>query len=109
MTAFGSRLFVTPKDNGQDFFGLMPCYGNDHDKPSGKGLAPCYNFKMSKAPAKRVPKTYTIGLRGFAKISAVEGIQLSPEMVRDLREFDRQGLSVEERRAYIARKYGKVR
>lgn len=65
--------------------------------------------KILAKPAKCSSKAFTIGLRGFAKISAVEGIQLSPEMVRDLREFDRQGLSVEERRAYIARKYGKVR
>jgi hypothetical protein len=71
-----------------------------------------YTSLMTKTlnkPTKRPAKTYTIGQRGFAKISAVEGIHLSAEMVRDLREFDRKGLSAEERRTYIARKYGKSR
>jgi hypothetical protein len=72
----------------------------------------CYNLLMPKTlakPTKRPAKPYTIGQRAFAKISAVEGIHLSAEMERDLREFDRNGLSAEERRAYIAHKYGKVR
>ncbi len=65
--------------------------------------------KTLSQPTKRPSKAYAIGQRGFAKISAVEGIRLSPEMLLDLQEFDRKGLSAEERRAYIARKYGKVR
>lgn len=45
----------------------------------------------------------TIGRRAFAKISAVEGIRLTREMKRRATEFDRRGLSPEERvRAIVA-------
>jgi hypothetical protein len=37
-----------------------------------------------------------IGLEGFAWISAVEGIKLSPESLEMFAEFDRKGLSNEE-------------
>jgi len=50
---------------------------------------------------------FTIGLADFARISAVEGLRLSAEMKRMLREFDRQNLSAEERRRRIVAKYGK--
>jgi len=63
---------------------------------------------MNKQP-KRNAKGYTIGRAGFAKISAVEGIRLTPAMTADFREFERKGLSPEERRKAIARKYGKAR
>lgn len=53
-------------------------------------------------------KRFTLGRHGFAKISAVEGIKLSPEMADDFREFDRQELSPSERRKAIRHKYGKV-
>ncbi len=58
---------------------------------------------------KRSVKGYTIGRAGFAKISAVEGIRLTPAMTADFREFERQGLSPEERRKAIVGKYGKAR
>ncbi len=51
--------------------------------------------------------THTIGRRGFAKISAVEGIALSRETEAVFREFDREGLSVAERRKALLRKYGR--
>jgi len=51
----------------------------------------------------------TIGRAGFAKISAVEGIHLTPGMEADFREFDRKALSPEQRRQVIAEKYGKPR
>jgi hypothetical protein len=45
----------------------------------------------------------TIGRKAFAKISAVEGVRLTPEMKRRAAEFDRKGLSPEERvRAIVA-------
>ena len=50
---------------------------------------------------------FTIGLADFEKISAVEGLHLSAEMKTMFREFDRQGLSAEERRRRIVAKYGK--
>ena len=50
---------------------------------------------------------FVVGRSGFAKISAVEGVKLTREMHKDLQEFDRKGLSAEERRKAIARKYAK--
>ena len=52
---------------------------------------------------------FTIGRERFAKISAVEGIRTTATMDADFREFERQGLSAEQRRKVISRKYGKVR
>lgn len=65
--------------------------------------------RPSTKAAKRAVKGYTIGRHGFAKISALEGIHLSDAMDADFREFDRNGLSAEERRKVIRRKYGKAR
>ncbi len=52
---------------------------------------------------------FTLGRAAFARISAVEGIRLTPEMENDLREYDEQGLSASERRKAILEKYAKVR
>ena len=50
---------------------------------------------------------FTIGRDAFARISAVEGLRLSDDMKRDLRELQRKGLSGEARRRAIISKYGK--
>jgi hypothetical protein len=72
----------------------------------------CYDTAMrqsgSKSP-KRPSKGYIIGRSGFAKISAVEGIRTTAAMDEDFREFERRGLSADERRKLISRKYGKAR
>lgn len=61
-------------------------------------------------PSKRTAaKAYVIGRSGFAKISAVEGIRLTEATDADFREFERQGLSAEQRRKVISSKYGKAR
>lgn len=65
--------------------------------------------KTLTPPSKTAAKGFKVGRRAFAKISAVEGIHLSPEMAKDFGEFDRKGLSADERRRAIARKYGAVR
>jgi hypothetical protein len=57
----------------------------------------------------RAAKGYTIGRQGFAKISAIEGIQITAAMDAEFHEFERKGLSAAERRKVIAKKYGKVR
>ena len=49
----------------------------------------------------------TLGLEGFAWISAVEGIKLSAESLEMFAEFDRLGLSNEERRKLIIEKHQK--
>ena len=67
-------------------------------------------MKKSKGtPRKKTVPTFTIGRNGFAKISAVEGIQITAAMEADFREFDRKGLSASQRRAVLAQKYGKPR
>jgi hypothetical protein len=52
-------------------------------------------------------KTLTLGLVGFAKISAVEGIKLRPSTKRMFADFDRRGLSPAERRREIFEKHAK--
>jgi hypothetical protein len=46
-----------------------------------------------------------LGRERFARISAVEGIALTPSMKKRAAEFDRRGLSGEERRINIIRAY----
>ena len=58
---------------------------------------------------RRGPAQVTIGLRGFAQISAVEGLHLTDELWADFRELDAKRLSNAERRKRIARKYGAPR
>jgi hypothetical protein len=50
---------------------------------------------------------FVIGRAKFAKISAVEGIKLSSSMKKRAAEFDRAGLSPEERRKAIIRAHAK--
>ena len=60
----------------------------------------------TKRAAPRLPtKGLTLGLEGFAWISAVEGIKLSQESLEMFAEFDRLGLSDEERRRFILEKH----
>ena len=58
---------------------------------------------------KRSVSPFVLGRSGFAKISAVEGLKITAAMEAEFREFDRIGLSPTERRAAIARKYGRNR
>lgn len=55
---------------------------------------------------KSKPKGFTIGLAGFAKISAIEGLRLTREMEATFRTLKRKGASPQQRRAAIVRKYG---
>lgn len=52
----------------------------------------------SKPPS---PKGFILGRAGFARISAVEGLALTPEMQATLERFDREGLNADERRRRI--------
>jgi hypothetical protein len=51
---------------------------------------------------------FTLRRSQFAKISAVEGIELSEEMLHEFSEFDRKSLAPEERRQAIFRRYAKT-
>jgi hypothetical protein len=61
-----------------------------------------------KKTAGRQKTGVVIGARRFAKISAVEGIELTPEMQMRAAEFDRKGMSADERRRSIMRIYRKA-
>jgi hypothetical protein len=52
-------------------------------------------------------KTLTLGLVGFAKISAVEGIKVRASTKKMFADFDRRGLSPAERRREIFEKHAK--
>jgi len=48
-----------------------------------------------------------LGHERFAKISAVEGIELTPTMRKRAADFDRRGMGAEERRRSIIQAYSK--
>ena len=50
-----------------------------------------------------------LGREGFARISAVEGIELTADMRATLARFDREGLSAEERRRDILARFAPAR
>lgn len=52
---------------------------------------------------------FALGRDNFARISAVEGIALTPEMRATLDGFDRDGLSAEERRRAIKSRFAPAR
>jgi len=57
--------------------------------------------------SKTTSRSFTIGLAGFAKISAVEGVSLSTESRRMFAEFERKGMSAQQRRKAIVAKHAK--
>jgi hypothetical protein len=70
-----------------------------------KGIA---RLKVGSKAGKPVKaKTLTLGLVGFAKISAVEGIMLRPSTKKMFADFDRRKLSPAERRREILEKHAK--
>lgn len=64
-------------------------------------------MESSRRPSNSAAKTLTLGLAGFAKISAIEGVRLSSDSRRMFEEFDRKGLNPEQRRKAIAAKHSK--
>jgi hypothetical protein len=71
----------------------------------------CYNVVMAKQ-RKPVAKTakvggFVVGRAHFAKISAVEGIELTPVKEKRASEAGKQGLTAEEYRRMIVRGYRK--
>ena len=62
----------------------------------------------SPAPAEPVARGVTIGRAAWRKICAVEGIALSKEAEQMFEEFDRLGLSPEERRRRIIAKHAPI-
>jgi hypothetical protein len=64
---------------------------------------------MSKTgkPARAKAKRLVIGLRGFEKISAIEGLRLTRDMKSTFRSLDKRRASAAERRSVISKKYGR--
>jgi len=55
--------------------------------------------------ARNKSRPLTLGLAAFAKISAIEGVRLSPESRKMFAEFERKGLSDQQRREAIMTKH----
>ena len=63
--------------------------------------------KQKPSKSKSSKAGFIIGHAGFAKISAVEGIQLKPAMKKRAVEANSKGLSAEEYRSMIMRSHRK--
>jgi hypothetical protein len=74
-------------------------------KKAGK-LRETRKTKLRKVARPKAKTRLTIGLGGFEKVSAIEGLRLTPDMKRTFRAFDRQGASAAQRRAAIIKRYG---
>lgn len=56
----------------------------------------------------RVRESFTLGRLGMRKLAAVEGLTVTADMVREVADFDRRGLSSRERRDELARRFKKA-
>ena len=63
----------------------------------------------SHRPAPARPAGFVLGRDRFARISAVEGVSLTPDMRADLERFDREGLSAAQRRRAIQSRFAPAR
>lgn len=63
--------------------------------------------EVASSAKRRKKAPLVLGLKVFENISAVEGIGLSDESKRMFAEFERRGLSAEERLAAIRAKHSK--
>ncbi len=61
----------------------------------------------SKQKQRKAERGFILGDEAFARISAVEGLVATPEMDALFREFDREGLTPDERRRVLNRRYGR--
>ena len=73
----------------------------------GYGYGSVLSMDSPRRSSKTAGKTLTLGLAGFAKISAIEGVRLSSDSRRMFEEFDRKGLNAEQRRKAIAAKHAR--
>ena len=63
---------------------------------------------QKRSTGKSSKKGFVIGRASFTKISAVEGIQLKPDMKKRAAEASSRGLSAEEYRKLIVRAHRKA-
>jgi hypothetical protein len=64
--------------------------------------------KQKRSPGKNGKTGFILGRAGFAKISAIEGIQLTPAMKARAAEAASKGPPTEEHRAMIVRAHRKA-
>jgi hypothetical protein len=72
------------------------------EKPKQTGKLKKRKVAHPKAKARRL----TIGLAGFEKVSAIEGLHLTRDMKRTFSALERRGASPAQRRAAIIKRYG---
>ena len=74
----------------------------------GKRASSLSPKRVSTGGAKKASTSkFVLGRERFAKISAVEGIALTPAMKKRAKEFDERGLSPAERRKEVLKLYRK--
>ena len=64
---------------------------------------------MNKTRRAAPKHAHVVGRKGFARISAVEGIRMTAAMEADFRGFEKLNLAPSERRRLLTAKYGKAR
>jgi hypothetical protein len=75
-------------------------------RKSGKPKATAKPKRAKAARPRATAQRLTIGLAGFEKISAIEGLHLTPDMKNTFSALERQGASAAQRRAAIIKRYG---
>lgn len=70
---------------------------------------------MAKAKTTRVAQRsaatgkFVLGRAAYAKVAAVEGLDMSSDLKKSFRQFDADGTSASDRRAVLKQKYAKPR
>lgn len=64
-------------------------------------------MKNGRTPPKTLKAGLVLGLSGFAKISAVEGVRLKASSAKMFAKFEKDGLSPQQRRKAIQEKHAK--
>jgi hypothetical protein len=72
------------------------------ERPKKTGTPKKRKVARPRAKAQRL----TIGLAGFAKVSAIEGLHLTRDMERTFSALERRGASAAQKRAAIIKRYG---
>lgn len=75
-------------------------------KNAGKPKETSKPTKRKVVGAKAKSQRLIIGLAGFEKVSAIEGLHLTRDMKRTFSALERRGASAVQRRAAIIKKYG---
>jgi hypothetical protein len=85
---------------------LCECAKMIPGKKTGKPKATGKSKRGKATPLQARAQRLTIGLAGFEKVSAIEGLHLTRDMKRTFSALERQGASAAQRRAAIIKRYG---